>query len=196
MERVKKEKSILGVINDLGHRLVLILVSPIIISLVLMLFYAYKYHSSIVRMETIADLKTRVSEDIPGIAWNIISGRETFAESKIYLQINEVKATIDSITEKTGSENRLSLIVANNTMETLENYVDRIRDNIDNEIPVVENEAVLNEVRGVAALVDRMLNEYIAKEIESTAKMSLSLRIVIIVTAAVEVLILVAAIFF
>ena len=81
-------------------------------------------------------------------------------------------------------------------METLENYVDRIRDNIDNEIPVVENEAVLNEVRGVAALVDRMLNEYIAKEIESTAKMSLSLRIVIIVTAAVEVLILVAAIFF
>ncbi|MBP5623291.1 MAG: sensor histidine kinase [Lachnospiraceae bacterium] len=196
MERVKREKSILGVINDLSHRLVLIMVAPIIISLLLMLFYAYKYHSSIVRMETIADLKTRVSEDIPGIAWNIISGRETFAESKIYLQINEVKATIDSITEKTGSENRLSLIVANNTMETLENYVDRIRDNIDNEIPVVENEAVLNEVRGVAALVDRMLNEYIAKEIESTAKMSLSLRIVIIVTAAVEVLILVAAIFF
>ena len=65
MERVKREKSILGVINDLSHRLVLIMVAPIIISLLLMLFYAYKYHSSIVRMETIADLKTRVSEDIP-----------------------------------------------------------------------------------------------------------------------------------
>ena len=196
MTKIKKEKSILGVINDLSHRLVLIMVAPIIISLLLMLFYAYKYHSSIVRMETIADLKNKVSEDIPGSAWNIISGRETFATSRIYVQISEVKATIDSITEKTGEENRLSLIVASRTMETLENYVDRIRDNIDNEVPVVQNESVLSEVRGVAALVDRMLNEYIAKEIESTARMSLSLRIVIIVTAAVELLILVAAVFF
>lgn len=196
MARIKKEKSILGVINDLSYRLVLIMVAPIIISLLLMLFYAYKYHSSIVRMETIADLKNKVSEDIPGSAWNIISGRETFATSRIYVQISEVKATIDSITEKTGEENRLSLIVASRTMETLENYVDRIRDNIDNEVPVVQNESVLSEVRGVAALVDRMLNEYIAKEIESTARMSLSLRIVIIVTAAVELLILVAAVFF
>ena len=62
MERVKKEMSILGRINDLSHKLVLMLVFPIIISLVLMLFYAWKYHSSIVRMETITNLKTVVAE--------------------------------------------------------------------------------------------------------------------------------------
>ncbi|MBO5986869.1 MAG: hypothetical protein J6Q02_08755, partial [Lachnospiraceae bacterium] len=105
MERVKKEKSILGRINDLSHRLVLMLVFPIIISLVLMLFYAWKYHSSIVRMETIASLKTLVTEEIPGSAWNIVSGQNTFAESNVYSMIFEVKRTIELITEQTGQEN-------------------------------------------------------------------------------------------
>ena len=72
MKRADKEKSILGRINDLSHRMVLMLVIPIIISLVLMLFYAWKYHSSIHRMQTIASLKTVVAEEIPGAAWNII----------------------------------------------------------------------------------------------------------------------------
>jgi two-component system sensor histidine kinase YesM len=195
-KRTGKEKSILGRINDLSHRMVLMLVFPIIVSLFLMLFYAWEYNSSIQRMETIADLKTVVAEDIPGAAWNIISGRESFAESKIYVMMHDVDDTIERISGQTSEENRLSLMVAGRTMETLENYVDTIRDNIDNQVPVVENEKVLVEVRGVATLVDSMLNEYIAREIESAGRMSVSLRIVIIITAAVEVLIVIAALWF
>lgn len=191
--RISKEKSILGRINDLSHKLVFILVIPIVLSLVLMLVYAGKYHNSIERMETIASLKTIVALDIPGTAWNIISGRDDFENSRIYVRIHEVEKTIEDITERTDSENRLSLIVAGRTMQTLENYVDRIRDNISLQVPVVENEAVLVEVRDVASLVDSMLNEYIAQEIESTGKMSGSLQMVILFTAIAEILIVVWA---
>ena len=193
MERVRKEKSILGQIDELTRKLVLLMVIPIVISLLLMLFYAWKYHTSITRMETIASLKTTVATEIPGSAWNIISGRETFAESGIYGKIHEVDATIEAVTEQALEENRLSLIVASRTMQTLENYVDRIRDNIEAEVPVVENEAVLTEVRDVAALVDSMLNDYIAQEIGTSARMSLSLMVVIILTAIAEVVIVVLA---
>ena len=193
MGSVKREKSILGSISDLSNRLVLMLVFPIIISLVLMLFYAGKYHSSIVRMETIASLKTVVAEEIPGSAWNIVSGRETFPESKIYEKIRDVNDTIDRIEGSTERDNRLSLTVAKRTMQTLENYVNRIRDNMDAGVLVVENEAVLSEIRDVSALVDSMLNDYIAREISSAAKMSLSLTIVSIITAAAELLIVVFA---
>ncbi|MBR5422302.1 MAG: sensor histidine kinase [Lachnospiraceae bacterium] len=196
MERIKKEKSILGRINDLSHSLVLMLVSPIIISLLLMIFYALKYHSSIVRMETITTLKTVVAEEIPGSAWNIVSGQESVQESGIYPKLHEVNATIEEITEKTGAENRLSLIVAGRTMQTLEQYVDDIRDNIADELPVVQNEEILAEVRDVASLVDSMLNEYIAGEITSTARMSLDLLLVIVVTAVAEVLIVIGALWF
>ncbi|MCR5499785.1 MAG: sensor histidine kinase [Acetatifactor sp.] len=196
MEQVKKEKSILGQINDLSYRLVMMLVFPIIISLLLMLFYAWKYHSSIERMKTIADLKTVVAEDIPGSTWNIVNGRQTFAESNVYVMIRDVKNVIETTMEKTGQENQLSLMVASRTMETLENYVDRISENIRDQVPVVENEAVLVEVRDVAALVDSMLNDYIAQEIASTARMSVSLMIVILATAFLEVLIVVMALLF
>ncbi|MBO4323856.1 MAG: sensor histidine kinase [Lachnospiraceae bacterium] len=193
MGKVSKEKSILGQIADLSHRLVFMLVIPIIISLVLMLFYAGKYHNSIDRMETVASLKTVVTEEIPESAWNIVSGRDTFAESNIYTTIRKVNDTIDTITEQTDEESRLSLIVARRTMQTLENYVDRIKENIETDIPVVENEAVVEEVRGVASLVDSMLTEYIAKEINSAARMSLSLRIWVLLTAVVELLIVIVA---
>ncbi len=193
MGKIRKEKSILGQITNLSHKLVLMLVVPIIISLILMLFYAAKYHNSIDRMETVASLKTVVTEEIPEGAWNIVSGRQTFSESGIYATIGKVNDTLDSLAEQTSEENRLSLVVAGRTMKTLENYVDRIRDNIDANIPVVENEKVMEEVREVAKLVDSMLNDYVAAEINTAARMSLSLRIWVLLTAVAEALIVVVA---
>lgn len=194
MERIKKEKSILGAINSLTYRLVLLLVFPIIISLVLMLFYAWEYHSAIHRMGEITELKAIVAEEIPEKAWNIVSGRDTLPGSDIYIVIHEVENRIDEVTLQTKEENRLSLVVAGRTMETLENYVDQIRDNVNDEVPVVENEAVLVEVRNVSALVDSMLNDYIELEITSTARMSTTLHLIIIITAIVEILIVLIAI--
>lgn len=193
MGQVKKEKSIIGQINDMSHKLVFMLVVPIVMSLVLMLFYAGSYSMSISRMETIVALKGVVAEQIPETAWDIVSGRDTIERSKIYGTIHEVYRVIDDVMEKTGEENRLSLMVAGRTMNTLENYVDQIRDNIENEVPVVQNEAVLSEIRDVSALVDSMLNEYIAAEIESTGRMSYTLRNVIIMTAALETFIVILA---
>ena len=90
MERIRKEKSIIGRINDMSHKLVLILVFPIIISLVLMLFYAGKYHRSIVRIETISSLKAVVEDEIPEYAWEIVSGRGTFVNTGIYETIKTI----------------------------------------------------------------------------------------------------------
>ena len=194
MDRIKKEKSILGAINDVSHRLVLILVFPIVISLFLMLFYAYEYYNAIHRMGEITSLKTVVSDDIPEKAWDIVCGKESFPGSDIYIVIHDVEDRIEDVTMQTEEENRLSLIVAGRTMETLENYVNQIRDNVSEEVPVVENEAVLTEVRNVAALVDSMLSEYIELEITSSSKMSHKLRTVIILTAVAEILIIIMAI--
>ena len=194
MQRIKKEKSILGAINSLTHRLVLLLVFPIIISLILMLFYAWEYHSAIHRMGEITELKAIVAEEIPEKAWNIVSGRDTLPGSDIYIVIHEVENRIDEVTLQAKEENRLSLVVAGRTMETLENYVDQIRDNVNDEVPVVENEAVLVEVRNVSELVDSMLSDYIELEITSTARMSTTLHLIIIITAIVEILIVLVAI--
>ena len=193
MVRVRKEKSIIGKIDSMSQRMVILLVFPIFVSLVLMLLYAGRYHNAIKRMDTIANLKTVVSETIPESVWNIVSGRETVAESRVYATMHEVHETLQKIMEDADDEDRLSLVVADRTMQTLENYVDQIRDNIDAERSVVENEEILNEIRNVASLVDSMLNEYIAREIESTARRSASLRLFILVTAIAEGIVVILA---
>lgn len=186
MSKIRKEKSIIGRIDDMSRNLVIMLVIPICLSLLLMVIYAVRYYYAIARMETIANLKTVVSEDIPESVWDIVSGRDTISGTKVYASIHGVYDTINEVTDKTDESNRLSLIVANRTMHTLENYMDRIRDNLEAKQPVVENEEVLAEIRGVAELVDSMLNEYIAQEITSTAQMSMVLRLLILITAFVE----------
>lgn len=187
MSKIRKEKSIIGKIDVISRNLMIILVIPIFISLLLMLVYEERYHSAIARMETIASLKTVVAEEIPGSVWDIVSGRDTIQESKVYARINSVYDTINDVMEKTDENNRLSLVVAGRTMQTLEKYMDQIRDNLKTRQPVVENEEVLAEIRDVASLIDSMLNEYIAQEIASTANMSLVLRPLVLVTAFIEV---------
>ncbi len=186
MPKIRKEKSMIGKIDDMSRNLMIMLVIPIFISLILMLVYEERYHSAIARMETIASLKAVVNDDIPGSVWDIVSGRDTIQESRVYAKINGVYETINEVIEKTDEDKKLSLIVAGRTMETLENYVDQIRENLKTKQPVVENEEVLAEIRGVASLVDSMLNEYIAQVIEESADMSLILRPLVLLTAFLE----------
>ena len=193
MSERRKEKSIIGKFDSVTRRLVILLIIPIIISFVTMLVYMERYHSSIVRIETISSLKSVVADEIPEMAWNVVSGRDTFVGSRVYPTIRSVYETISNVSEKTNEENRLSLMVAERTMHTLEGYVIQIRDNIEAQVPVIENETVIEEVRSVADLVASMLNEYIAAEIDTTAQMSVTLRIIIIITAVGEGVVVVLA---
>ena len=193
MERIKRERSIIGRINHMSRMLMIILVFPLTISLALMLVYSGRYHQSIERMETIASLKPLIADEIPEAVWNIVSGRDTLEESRVYELIRGVNDTLDRITAGAADEDRLTLIVAGRTMDTLKNYVDQVWQNSREKAPVVQNEAILSEIRDVAALVESMLNEYITGEIASSAKRSDMLRKVVFGTAAAEALLIVIA---
>ena len=100
MERIKKERSILGAIHDLSNILTLMLVIPIISSLLCMLFYAWKYDSAIQRIGRITNLKTIVVDDIPERAWYIVSGKETFPKSTINKKIMEVRRILHGLLDR------------------------------------------------------------------------------------------------
>lgn len=188
MAKPKWNQSIAGKIKGMGWRIVLLLIGPVIVSLTLMLIFAGRYSRSMARMGTIAALKPLISDEIPGAVWQVVSGRETLEESRAYALIDEGNATIEAITRNTGENDRLELIIARRTMDTLTQYVDRIRDNLIRGEQVINNEKVLGEIRDVSALVVSMLNDYITGEINSAAAMSASLNRVVFYTAAAEVL--------
>lgn len=173
--------------------LTVILVIPVAVSLMMTVLVADRYYRSVRRMDRIAALKPVISTEIPESVWDLVSGRETIAETPVFDRIAGVNAEIDEITAAAGVDNRLELIVARRTMNTLEQYTEMIRTGILNGEPVVRNEEILSEVRAVASLVESMLNTYITEEIGTTAQMSRSLTRLVSMTAAAEVLLVLFA---
>ena len=186
MGRNRKRNSIIGRINQMSRTLLLVLGIPTLISLVLMLVFMQQYDQSIQRMGTIAELKPVIAEDIPESVWNMVSGRETLEESTVYDLIARAEDTITQISGSTGENDRLALIVAGRTMDTLTQYVNRICRNLENGVAVVENEDILTQIRSVAALVESMLNNYITEEIASSAAMSRTISRLTALAAVVE----------
>ncbi len=188
MRKQKWNQSIVDRIKGMCWRIVFLLIVPVILSLTMMLVFSGRYSRSMERMGTIATLKPLISDEIPGAVWRVVSGRETLEESQVYALISHANATIGKITRDTGENDRLELIIAGRTMDTLTQYVNRIRDNLAQGELVINNEKVLSEIRNVAELVVSMLNDYITGEINSSAAMSARLNQLILVTAAAEML--------
>ncbi len=193
MKHPKNGQSITGQVNMAFRTLTAILVLPAVISLALLLVNAAWYQSSMLRMEEVAALKPVVSTDIPEMVWVAVSGRATFENCGVYEAIGEVNRSLDAMTAKDGPGARLELTVARRTMETLTQYVRQIEENLKSNVPVVESERVLEEVRDVASLVDSMLEDYISAEISLSAQSNRRMTRVVILSAVLEVLILLGA---
>ena len=176
-----------------SRTLTAILVLPAVISLALMLVNAAWYQASVSRMEEVAALKPIVSTDIPEMVWVTVSGRTTFETCGVYEAIEQVNQALDAMTAKDGAGARLELTVARRTMETLTQYVRQIEENLQSNVPVVESERVLEEVRDVAALVDSMLEDYISAQISLSAQSNRQMTRVVLFSAALEALILLGA---
>ena len=176
-----------------SRTLTAILVLPAVISLALMLVNAAWYQASVSRMEEVAALKPIVSTDIPEMVWVTVSGRATFETCGVYEAIEQVNQALDAMTAKDGAGARLELTVARRTMETLTQYVRQIEENLSGNVPVVESERVLEEVRDVAALVDSMLEDYISAQISLSAQSNRQMTRVVLFSAALEALILLGA---
>ncbi len=186
MKNKSTYRSFAAHIDGLARNLVITLVVPVVVSLFMMLFFSMQYTESIGRMETIAALKPLIGEEIPERVWSAVSGRETLEECGAEEKIAEASKIIERVSNRAGESDRLELIIAGRTMETMKSYVLQIRENIENGVAVVENEKVLAEIRSVAELVVSMLNDYITLEIGSAGQMSQWLQKVIMAAAAVE----------
>ena len=176
MKRFSARNSIIGRIRRMSWWLMLTLVIPVVISLTTMLVFSSRYNRSIQQMEVIAGLKPIITESVPEAVWNLVSGRETLENTRVDEMIGNIDATLARVM---AENSRIELVVAGRTMDTLSQYVDRIRHNIETLEPVVESEEIVEQIRGVAALVESMLNQYITAEINDTAATSKTLNRVV-----------------
>ena len=170
-----------------------LLAVPAVIGLVVMLLYSSRTQAMIRRMDTIAGMKPALESTIAENLFSVAAGRSTFHDSGVQELITETDKTLDILLAETEGSGQMQLMIARRTMDTLEQYVLRVRDGMEAGTPISTIESIVDEVRNVGRLVSDMLDAFTTDEIANATVASGRLRSIVTVAAITEVLLLLIA---
>jgi two-component system sensor histidine kinase YesM len=172
------------------------LVAPFI-SLASSRYQTVHYDRMITNVNRTNRLNQIVQANISNELWDIVAGNKDFSEGLQYRIIDNINAQLAEMSSNTEIiENRQLLNVAGRAMNTLTKYVDRLGLQIQNQFPVIENEKILDEIRGVADLVSDILQDFIVLEIESAARMNERIKRIALLMSTLQIVLVFAATLF
>ena len=199
-ERIKSFFISSSIIKTIKHShivIIILLLIPLMLSLTVTLFNTIGYDRLITNVEKTNRLIQIVRTEITAELWNIVAGNKTFYEGRHYQIIEDIHDRImDIMRTTTEQQNRRLLEVADRSMVTLTRSVDRLGQQMEQRFAVIENERMLDEIRGVVALVSDVLQDFIVLEIESTAVQNQRIKTRAMVTGIAELAIIIFAIVF
>ena len=192
----KRMSSISRQVRQSVFTIALLLTLPVISGLVTTLVYSNQYQAMIRRMDRAAELKPLVETTLAENLFSVAAGRASFDESGAESLVARVDETMDDLLAETTGNEHLQMTVARRTMDTMEQYVLKIRDGMAEGTPIDEIEKMVDEVRDVGRLVADMVDAFIAGEIAGATEASARLNRTAVYTAGAEALLLLAALLY
>ena len=181
-----------------SHIVIIILVLvPLMVSVTVTLLNTITYNRLITNVHKTNRLNQIVKTEVANELWDIVGGNKPFEQGRQYIIIADISRQIADIMSTTRAvENRQLLEVAGRALNTLSRYVKRLGRQMEQQHPVIENERMLDEIRGVSALVSDILQDFIVLEIESAAEENRRIKTRALVIGAAELAIIVCALLF
>ena len=165
--RRRHSDSIRQTVRVMNIVIILATLLPLFVSSVYYNFTLNQYKSIIDNVYDANSLLSSLKEEIHTTMWYVVAGKTRFSDNTQFALVEKIAARLDELERNANSEDNSYLVhVARNTLETLESYVMKIGDNIDNERPVRENEAILVEIASVSELLHDVIQEFVAAEME------------------------------
>jgi two-component system sensor histidine kinase YesM len=189
--------SIIKTIKTSHVVIIFLMLVPLVLSIVVAFFNTLSYDRLISNVEKTNRLNRVISTEVTTELWDIVAGNKSFAAGSQYRIIDGINAGLMDIMRTTmETENRQILEVVGRAMGTLNRYVDRLGAQMKYNYPVVENERMLDEIRGVSALVSDLLQSFIVREIESAAVQSQKIKSRAIILGICEFAVIFIAVYF
>jgi len=118
-------------------------------------------------------LSLDVCEEIEQRVWNIVAGRAQFEDSGIMPLISDLRTRMVAIRNSTDSvENRGIMEISLRALSILEDYIIRLRIQIEERYPVEENEKLLEEIRVCVAGINDLLQEFSSLQVIEAAEIN------------------------
>ena len=170
-----------------------LLVVPALIGLIVMLIYSSRTQAMIRRMDAAAQMKPVLESTVAENLFSVAAGRTSFRQSGVEELITETNKTLDMLLGETQGSGQMQLTIARRTMDTLEQYVYKVRDGMAGGAPISEIESIVDEVRNVGRLVTDMLDAFTTEEIANATDTNRRMRTIVSVAVGAEVLLLLFA---
>jgi len=130
------------------------------------LHYSRQYDAIITNITTANSISGHIKPEIDTAMWNIVAGRKEFAEGTQYEILSGVRNKLQWMSDHTASaESKIKLEVIKRTMKTLTHYVNVMGEQIVRGSTVAENEAVLENIRGVSSVFEEVVQDYVLTEV-------------------------------
>ncbi|NLW11493.1 MAG: sensor histidine kinase, partial [Clostridiaceae bacterium] len=169
-DRLSIKKSIRRRITASYMIIIVMMLIPAIVSMTFMSMQSMRYDQLIRNVSDANELNSIVKSDITDEIWEVVAGRKTFAAGRQFEIISDVNDRLDRLMDTApDTEGRNQLILASRSLNTLTSYVEILGDQISRKAPVSDNMIILEEIRGVVALVQDVLQEYVVIEIDAAA---------------------------
>jgi two-component system sensor histidine kinase YesM len=199
-ERLKSRfisASIVKTIKTSHIVIIALLMVPLMLGMAMVLLNTLSYDRLISNVDRTNRLNQIVKTEITNELWDIVAGNKSFAEGNQYRIIRDITGELEDIMGSAReNESRHLLEVAGRALKTLTGYVDRLGDQMEMRYPVIENERMLDEIRGVSTLVAELLQDFIVREIEVSAEESRRIKQRMLVIIIAELGIIGFAVFF
>jgi len=157
--------------------IIILLLFPLMLSIVVSFVNTFSYDRLIKNVEKTNRINQIVRTEITNELWDIVAGNKSFSAGSQFQIIDGIYAELADIMRTTReTENRQILEVTGRAMVTLTRYANRLGAQMDNNYPVIENERMLDEIRGISVLVSELLQDFIVGEIESAAAENLLIK--------------------
>lgn len=133
--------------------------------------FNHQYDAIILNITTANSINGYIKQAIDTEMWNIVAGKTRFEDGNQYKIINDVNNKLVWMKQNTDSEeSKIKLEVIHRTMRTLTHYVDQMGAQMAAGSKVAENQAVLDNIRGVSSVVEEVVQEYVLFEVSRTEK--------------------------
>jgi len=162
--------SIIGKIIILFVLMFALLLGPVIYQSYNSFQQAQSYRELIDNIIYANKLNMDVSEKIEPVVWNIVAGKERFDGSGIMPLVYGIRSRMIEIRNNTESlENRGIMDISLRALSILEDYLIRLRTQIDEKTLVEDNERLLEEIRVCVAGINDLLLEFSSQQVNEAA---------------------------
>ncbi len=131
--------------------------------------YSRQYDGIIRNITTANSISGIIKPEIDTEIWKFVAGKGTFVEGRQYQIIADINAKLEWMTANTDHQkSKLKLEIIRRSMQTLEENVDKMGEQIATRSTSAENEALLEDIRFITSVIEDVVQEYLIFEVQRT----------------------------